>query len=75
MLSENTFAGHWETVVDCIEWKTLRNVSNDKFYQRIASEHNCDSIRTYGAVFQKVQQPTRMDKNGQPSAVLQYMHL
>ena len=26
-----------------------------KFDKRIASEHNCDSIRTYGAVFKKFQ--------------------
>ena len=27
LLSENTFGGHWETVVDCME--TLRNISNE----------------------------------------------
>ena len=34
-----------------IVWETLRNVSTDYFDQRIASEHNCAWIKTYGAVF------------------------
>ena len=36
-----------------IVWKTLTNVSNDSFDQRIASAHNCDSIRTQRSSIQK----------------------
>ena len=48
---KNTFTGHWETGVDCIE-----NIGKrQQFFQGIALEHNCDSSRTYGAVIKKFQ--------------------
>ena len=40
LLSENTFAGHWGTVVDCME-----NISNELFVQGIASEHSQTYIK------------------------------
>ena len=40
LLSENTFAGHWATVVDCME-----NISNELFVQGIASEHSQTYIK------------------------------